>query len=67
MGERHVVSLRVPGPEAPAVVARLTDGIEEAEFTIPGQIVADIALTGAPQARNDGSIEVSLEALTIGD
>jgi len=67
MGERHRVRLRVPGPEAPAIMARLTDGLEEAEFEIPGQIVADIALTGRPQARNDGSVEVAIEALTIAE
>ena len=67
MGERHCFRLRVPGPEAAQVVARLTNGIEEAEFTIPGQIVADIAVSGDAQACNDGSIEVAMEALTIAE
>lgn len=67
MGERHRVRLRIPGPGAPDVVARLTDGLEEAEFEIGGQIVADIALSGKPQARDDGSIEVAIEALTVAE
>ena len=65
MGERHRLRFRVPGPGAPEVVHRLTSGIEDAEFTISGQIVADISLSGQPQARADGSVEVAFEALTI--
>ena len=65
MGERHRLRFRIPGPGAPEIVQRLTRGIEEAEFTISGQIVADIFLTGQPQARKDGSVEVAFEALTI--
>ena len=37
VGERHLLGLRVPGPDAMALVARFIDGIEEAEFSIPGQ------------------------------
>jgi hypothetical protein len=59
--------MRIPGPEAMAVAVRLTDGLEDAEFAIPGQIVADIALTAPAQARGDGSVEISLEALTISE
>lgn len=64
-GERHQIRLRVPGPEACEVAARLTDGIEDAEFSIPGQILADIAITSRAQARSDGSVEIAMEALTI--
>lgn len=67
MGERHVVRLRIPGPGAYEVAARLTDGLEDAEFCIPGQILADISLTGRAQARSDGSVEIALEALTIAE
>ena len=65
IGERHRLRFRIPGPGALEVVHRLTYGIEETEFTIPGQIVADISLTGQPLARKDGSVEVAFEALTI--
>lgn len=39
--------------------------LEDAEFVIPGQIVADIALVEEPKLGNDGSTEVKLEALTV--
>lgn len=65
MGERHCLSFRIPGPGAPDIVDRLTNGIEEAEFRICGQIVADISLRGPPRPLNDGSIELTFEALTV--
>jgi hypothetical protein len=64
-GERHVIQLRVPGPDAGSVVTRLCDGLEEAEFSIPGVIVADIGVAGAPSHALDGSISVRIEALTV--
>ena len=67
VGERHEASFRVTGPDAAALVAMIADGLENAEFSIPGQIVADIALAHAPAAQSDGSILVTLEALTIGE
>jgi len=57
--------LRVTGPGADAVVRRFTHGIEDAEFVIPGQIVADIALAGATIRALDGSITLAIEALTV--
>jgi hypothetical protein len=65
MGERHALKLRIPGPGACEVAERLTVGLEDAEFAIPGQIVADILCTGAPKAMSDGSVQVAIEALTI--
>jgi hypothetical protein len=67
VGERHLVRFRLTGPESDAIVANLTAGIEDAEFAIPNQIVADIALAGIPQRNGDGSITVELEALTIAE
>lgn len=67
IGERHQVRLRVPGPEAMEVAERLTAGLADAEFAIPGQIVADIVLTGPPRALQDGSLEIGMEALTIAE
>lgn len=64
-GERHAIGLRVPGPDAKAIVERLLDGIEEAEFTISGQIVADIAVQFQPLVHDDGAISLGFEALTI--
>ncbi|WP_162888115.1 hypothetical protein [Sphingomonas mesophila] len=66
-GERHVIELRVGGPEAKIVTERLTAGLSDAEFAIPGQIVADIALTRGPTAAADGSLALTIEALTVAD
>lgn len=66
-GERHQVELRVPGPRSREVVHRMCDGLEDAEFSIPGIIVADIAVLGEPKAALDGSTSLVIEALTIGE
>ena len=67
MGERHVMDLRIPAPDAAAVAARLTDGLADAEFAIPGQIVADIGLERPPLENPDGSISLRIEALTVAE
>src|SRR5215207_4065195 len=64
-GERHRIDLRVPGPGAAAVAQSLTDDLGEADFSIPGQIVADIAVEGAMIEHPDGAISLTIEALTI--
>jgi hypothetical protein len=64
-GERHQIHLRVPGPGSREVVNRMCRGLEDAEFSIPGQIVADIAVLGAPKRAMDGSTSLTIEALTI--
>lgn len=67
VGERHVLQLRIPGPDADVLVGRLIDGIEDAEFAIPGQIVADIAVGSVPARAFDGSITLEIEALTVAE
>jgi hypothetical protein len=64
-GERHRIDLRVPGPGAAAVAEALTRDLAEAEFAVPGQIVADIAVEGAMIEHPDGSISLTIEALTV--
>jgi hypothetical protein len=64
-GERHSIQLRIAGPEANTVANRFVDGIEDAEFVIGGQIVADIALVRPPRCDFDGSVTLDLEALTV--
>ena len=64
-GERHSIRLRIPGPHAELIVAAFVNGIEDAEFAIPGQILADIALACRPQRAPDGSVTLELEALTV--
>ena len=43
----------------------MCNGLEDAEFSIPGVIVADIALAGPPVLAADGSITIRIEALTV--
>ena len=64
-GERHQIDLRIPGPDARAIVDRMCDKLEDAEFTIPGHFVADIAVVGTPKRGFDGSISLTVEALTL--
>lgn len=67
VGERHEMELRVPGPDADLLASRLAEGLADAEFSIPGQIVADIDLRRPPIHQRDGSITLLIEALTIAE
>jgi hypothetical protein len=67
VGERHEIELRIPGPGAEIIASRLTGGLTEAEFTTPGQIVADIGLQTEPSYNSDGSITLHVEALTVSE
>ena len=65
IGERHRLKLRVIGTDADAAINRICCGLEDAEFKIPRQIVADIAVAGEPVRAGDGSVCVVIEALTV--
>ena len=67
VGERHEMDLRIPGPDADSLALRITSHLKDAEFAIPGQIVADICLERPPQYHRDGSISLFIEALTIAE
>jgi hypothetical protein len=64
-GERHHFALRVPGPGSGEIAKRMCDGLADAEFSIPGLLVADIAVIGAPATAPDDSTDITFEALTI--
>ncbi len=64
-GERHQIALRVTGRDSSDVVDRMCRGLEDVEFSIPGIIVADIGVIGAPARARDGATEVMIEALTV--
>ena len=64
-GERHLIELRVPGSGSREIVQRMCDGLNEAEFSILGTIVADIGVAGAPRRALDGSTRLTIEALTV--
>jgi hypothetical protein len=67
IGERHEMELRIPGPGALQLAHRITQGLNEAELVIPGQIVADIRLERPPEHNRDDSISLHIEALTIAE
>ena len=67
IGERHEMELRVPGPDAERLARLVTDGLADAEFSIPGQIVADISLELPAIRQSDGSVSLHIEALTIAE
>jgi len=66
-GERHHIGLRIPGPRSRDVVHRMCAGLSDAEFSIPGILIADIGVLGTPAHRPDGSTELTIEALTIAE
>ena len=66
VGERHSAILRLTGIDAPSAARRIGDNLSDAEFTIPGQIVADINLISRREDA-DGSVVICIEALTIAD
>ena len=65
IGERHKMELRIVGPDAAAAADRLLAGLAEAEWRVPGQIVADMNSETAPIVHKEGSVTLNLEALTI--
>ena len=65
IGERHEFAFRLVGSDAQDLYARLTDGLAEAEFSIPRHVLADIVVPSEPVREADGSLSFALEALTI--
>jgi len=66
-GERHQIALKITGRDSSQVVDRMCAGLEDAEFSIPGLIVADITRIGNSPRAPDGSTEVMIEALTVSE
>lgn len=65
-GERHHAGLVFSGPGAAARVDKWIAGLEEADFDLgPSAFLAEIALVALPTTRDDGSVLVEFEALTI--
>ena len=53
IGEQHKIRLRVTAPEASSIAAKLVNGLEDCEFSIPGHVVADVALACDPEPQTD--------------
>ena len=66
-GERHLIALRLVGPDRNDNLNPLILGLADAEFAIPGHIVADIGLVEPPRHEDEGAITLNLEALTIAE
>lgn len=64
-GERHQIELRVTAPDSRLIVDRMCAGLEDAEFSIPGVIVADIGVACEIKSGFDRSTTVTIEALTV--
>lgn len=65
VGERHELEFRIVGADAATIASKLSDGLSEEEFTLPGLLLADIALAGRAITLRDGSIQLNIEALTL--
>ena len=65
-GEQHRLVMRITGGDAASIADALTDGLADAEFSIPGHIVADIAALSVVRD-TDGSVSVRIEALTVAE
>ncbi|MBA2636465.1 MAG: hypothetical protein H0U83_07255 [Sphingomonas sp.] len=57
----------MPGPDSGEILSRLLTGLDDAEFAIPGHLVADIGVVDQPRREADGSMTVALEALTVAE
>lgn len=66
IGERHEFSLAIVQPNAAAAAELLCDGLADAEWSLAGHLVADIAVVGQCVA-GDGSVLIDFEALTLCD
>lgn len=65
-GERHVAGFAIHAPDAEALATRWTTGLDEADLPIgSASFVADIAVRGPPEPREDGGVLVVIEALTL--
>lgn len=65
-GERHRLTLCLPGPGATAAAESFLDGLEDRDFALRGHILADIAAIGS-ELDADGQVRLTLEVLTVED
>lgn len=64
-GARHSFALLLSGPAAAEQATRLGAEVGEVEFTLPGHLVADIAIVRRSDGAEGAALEI--EALTIED
>jgi hypothetical protein len=67
-GTRHTIVLGFTGADAIAAGEDLVDGLPEHEFAIPGQLVADAAITSLTHdVLPEGRLVVEIELLLLED
>lgn len=66
IGAQHRLTLRLAGADALRRADRLANGLPEAELSLPGHIVADLAVDGI-RTGEEGTVLIDLAALTIED
>lgn len=64
IGARHALTMLLTGEDAASRAAALTQTLPEADFTIPGHLVADIAIDPIQQ-NGSGEFRLTLSILTI--
>lgn len=62
-GARHMIGCRLTGERAVELAGRFCAGIGEAEFELPGHILADIAVM--EMTADASGVGIRLEALTV--
>lgn len=66
IGAQHRFSFRIAGPGASAHAERLVTLLPEAEFALPGHVVADLAVDAVRQ-NGDADVLIDLAVLTVED
>jgi hypothetical protein len=66
-GARHELTFRIEGAGAGAAADAFLAGLREAEFSLRGHILADIALVSDERREAEDTVTISLEALTVED
>ena len=68
-GARHELTLRLDGEGAEDAATAFLEGLDAAEFSLRGHILADIALVSEERTRSGEvpQVRLKLEALTVED
>jgi hypothetical protein len=64
-GERHRLSLCLPGPGAAAAADAFLEDLAERDFALSGHVLADIVLVD--RCEEDEQVRLILEALTVAE
>ena len=65
VGEQHQFRFSIRAPGAQELMNRFAVGLEDAEFDIPGHVVADLSVERAPCRSSEELVLFCIHALTI--